>query len=116
MQITTLEPRAQRRPRVLRPATGKVRVLRPVGTVNDRAGEIAIEGKAYYLALTGTGYRLHGYDARAQAPTLYDLPLSLDSCDCPDATYNAERPGGCKHRRALAALKAAGKLGAAATL
>jgi hypothetical protein len=31
----------------------------------------------------------------------YDLPASLDSCDCPDGTYRPERPGGCRHQEAL---------------
>ncbi len=38
---------------------------------------------------------------------VYDLPASLDSCDCPDGLYRSERPGGCRHqvavRQALAA-------------
>jgi hypothetical protein len=28
-------------------------------------------------------------------------------CDCPDHTFHPERPGGCKHMRALAAALAA---------
>lgn len=32
---------------------------------------------------------------------VYDIPRSLDCCDCPDATYRPERPGGCKHQQAL---------------
>jgi hypothetical protein len=35
--------------------------------------------------------------------TAYDLPADLSGCDCPDATYHPERPGGCRHQRALAA-------------
>jgi hypothetical protein len=31
----------------------------------------------------------------------YDLPASLDSCDCADGTYRGERPGGCRHQVAL---------------
>jgi hypothetical protein len=85
-------------------------VLRPLGQVGGRAAEVSIDGKSYYLDRHATGYRLHGYDQRRQAATVYDLPLDLSSCDCPDATYREERPGGCKHRRALGALLAAGKL------
>jgi hypothetical protein len=29
------------------------------------------------------------------------------TCDCPDATYQPERPGGCKHVKALRAALAA---------
>ena len=31
----------------------------------------------------------------------YDLPATLDSCDCADATYRPERPDGCRHQVAL---------------
>jgi hypothetical protein len=31
----------------------------------------------------------------------YDLPADLDSCDCPDALFRPERPGGCRHQQAL---------------
>ena len=41
------------------------------------------------------------FDARQQLPTAYDLPLDLSGCDCPDATFQGDRPGGCKHRKAL---------------
>ena len=32
---------------------------------------------------------------------VYDLPATLDSCDCPDGTFKSERPGGCRHQAAL---------------
>ncbi len=99
-----------RKPRQLTPATGSVQVLRPVGQVNATTGEIAINGKPYYLARLEHGYRLTGYDSLHQQVTAYDLPLDLSGCDCPDATFRTERPGGCKHRKALLALKAAGKI------
>lgn len=35
------------------------------------------------------------------APQTYDLARDLSACDCADATFAGERPGGCKHRRAL---------------
>src|SRR5262245_64287737 len=44
-----------------------------------------------------TGFTLTTWDERNKAAVRYDLPLSLDSCDCPDVTYRGERPGGCKH-------------------
>ena len=106
---TTIATR-QPRQRQLKPATGAVRVLRPLGAVNDSTGEVEIGGKPYYLSWHATGFRLTGWDERHQAVTVYDLPSDLSSCDCPDATYNAERPGGCKHRKALLALRQAGNL------
>jgi hypothetical protein len=36
--------------------------------------------------------------------TLYDVDCEQAwgwQCDCPDATFRPERPGGCKHVRAL---------------
>ncbi len=112
MQSTTTKVRRQQKP--LAPATGAVKVLRAVGEVNDRVGEIRIGADAntkdYYVAVFPGGYRLHGWDGRKGEPTVYDLPADLSSCDCPDHTYRGERPGGCRHMRALAALKAAGRL------
>jgi hypothetical protein len=31
----------------------------------------------------------------------YNLPATLDDCDCPDGTYRPERPLGCRHQVAL---------------
>jgi hypothetical protein len=31
----------------------------------------------------------------------YDLPASLDACDCADGTYRGGRAGGCRHQQAL---------------
>ena len=60
---------------------------------------------------TVRGYRLIKIDALLNAAT-YDVELHGDgslTCDCPDA-INVERPGGCKHVKALkAALAACGK-------
>jgi hypothetical protein len=104
-----------RRPRQLQPATGTAVVLRPFGVVNDLSAEIAINGKPYYLLHTGHGFRLFGWDDRAAAVVVYDLPQGLETCDCPDSTFRQERSAGnCKHARALAALVTAGKLGGAA--
>src|SRR5262249_40074872 len=102
---TLTKPRKQ-----VKPAHGTVRVLRPIGAVNPTTGEIAINGRAYYLTRHATGYRLTGYDPRERQATVYDLPADFSSCDCPDATYHPERAGGCKHRKALTALQVAGQL------
>ena len=109
----------QRKP--LAPVQGTVKLLLPVGTVNDRTGKVLIVAETLrgpvttecYLELTGCGYRLTGWDAQAGAVKVYDLPLTLDSCDCPDATYASERPGGCKHQKALRKLLADGRIPAA---
>jgi hypothetical protein len=99
--------RPDRKP--LPPVTGTARVLRPVGDVTPDTGKVLINGKPYYLSVLEGGFRLTGYDPRREEVTVYDLPSDLSSCDCADATYRT-RPGGCKHVRALSALKAAGKV------
>jgi hypothetical protein len=51
------------------------------------------------------GYRLVKADG-----TMYDVGTAEPhgrTCDCPDATYQPERPGGCKHVKALRAALAA---------
>jgi hypothetical protein len=44
-----------------------------------------------------TGFQLQQFGTGVR----YELDADLTSCSCPDATYREERPGGCKHRRAL---------------
>jgi hypothetical protein len=101
----------------LPPATGTARVLRPFGSVNPTTAEVAVNGKPYYVQVTSRGYRLFSYDARANAPTCYDIPAACDGCDCADSVYRQERSGGrCKHARAVAALVAAGALPAVSGL
>jgi hypothetical protein len=92
------------------PVHGTARVLRPVCGCHPGAVEVRINDRDYYLARHETGYRLHGYDPKKGKSTCYDLPSDLSSCDCPDATFCPERPEGCKHRKALLALKAADRI------
>jgi hypothetical protein len=91
-----------RKPRSLQPVRGSCRWLRRPGVEDDKSGLLEINGTAYGLLIHPTAYELlkHG-------GTSYSLPLDLSSCDCPDATWNGERPGGCKHRLAMAKLLAA---------
>src|SRR3712207_694079 len=69
----------------------------------EHAGVLLINDACYIVQVLADGYRLtkHGAD------TPYDLPADLSSCDCPDATYPSDRPGGCEHRKGLAAALAA---------
>jgi hypothetical protein len=58
---------------------------------------------AYWCETSFEGDRLLGLRLRkfgGEEPA-YDLPADLSSCDCPDRTYRAERPGGCRHMAAL---------------
>ena len=92
-----------------RPASGLCRWLtRPNG--HHEGGVLEINGTRYevlplYDGETRVGYRLLKADG-----TMYDLCTAAPggwTCDCPDATFHPERPGGCKHTRALqAALQA----------
>jgi hypothetical protein len=71
---------------------------------DPNSGLIEINGTLYALLIHETAYEIFKEDK-----TTYHLPRDLSSCDCPDGTYRCERPGGCKHRKALAALlRAAG--------
>jgi hypothetical protein len=115
---TVTSPDKPRQSKPLQPVEGGARLLRPVGSVTPDTGEIRITAQTkaglvvtdYYLTLTGTGFRLTGFDRKRDKVTVYDLPTDLSSCDCPDSVWREERPGGCKHRRGLAALKREGKL------
>ena len=54
------------------------------------------------------GFRLNKVTGGKEA--FYDIDTRPSwgwSCDCPDATFHPERPGGCKHIRALQAALAA---------
>jgi hypothetical protein len=67
--------------------------------------EIASDGRtdSYWVTLRIdpegyiAGLRLQKFGTGAR----YDLPASLDSCDCRDGVHRPERPGGCKHQQAL---------------
>lgn len=76
-------------------------------------GVLVIDGVEYTMslirALTGRkiGMRLVrlGEDGEEK---VYDVDFTVEpwTCDCADATYRPERPGGCKH---LVALRKAGE-------
>jgi hypothetical protein len=99
-------------PKAARPAAGLCRWLnRP--NAHHEGGLLAINGTRYevlplYDDDARVGYRLLKTDG-----TMYDVDTTREPwcCDCPDAVFHPERPGGCKHSLALrAALKAAGLL------
>jgi hypothetical protein len=94
-----------------RPVSGNCKWVVPIGKVSH-TGVLEINGTVYTVTVLNlygqlTGYRLEKLDG----PT-YDIDATAEQwrCDCPDATYHPERPGGCKHVAALrAALDAAAK-------
>jgi hypothetical protein len=89
------------------PVHGVAKWLSPMGFLG--IGILAINGVPYVVLRlsSGVGFRLEKTDRMT-----YDVNTEKESwtCDCPDATFHPERPGGCKHVAALrAALKADGQ-------
>jgi hypothetical protein len=100
---TVIDPRNPIKTRkATKPATGMARWLTKPNA--DHAGGV--------LQINGTGYEVLplfddqsrvGYRLLKADGAMYDLTADLTFCDCPDHTFHPERPGGCKHKRALAA-------------
>src|SRR5262245_66693325 len=81
--------------------------------------EIVPQGKPGVLSIDGTPYLVsyvgelppegepivYGYAITKADGTVYHIDTQTRwgqwQCDCPDATYRGERPGGCKHVAAL---------------
>src|SRR5262245_4613569 len=105
MSNTTRKPVSRQLPAV----HGTAKVLQPIGSINADTGEIEINGKPYFVRGCDGCYSLFGFDARKGETTHYDVSADCKECDCADATYR-NRPGGCKHCRALSAMINAGKL------
>ena len=106
---TVTDPRNPNKIRkATRPATGLCRWLaRPNG--RHEGGVLDINGTAYEVLPVYDAEALVGYRLLKTDGSMYDLDASSWRCDCPDATFHPERPGGCKHAKALqAALQAAG--------
>jgi hypothetical protein len=103
---------ANRQPKTkVKPASGKCRWVLPIGEADT--GVLAINGTNYTVTVLRGPNRVDGYRMVKTVGTVYDIGATEErwTCDCPDATFHPERPGGCKHVAALrAALKAAGQL------
>jgi hypothetical protein len=92
------------------PVSGSCRWVLPIGETGT--GVLAINGHNYTVTVLHSPSGVTGYRMAKVDGTTYDLCTTEQcwTCDCPDATFHPERPGGCKHVAALrAALKAAGK-------
>jgi hypothetical protein len=73
---------------------------------------LAINGQPYTVTVLRGPNGVMGYRMGKADGTVYDIGTTEKrwTCDCPDATVNGERPGGCKHVAALrAALAVAGQ-------
>jgi hypothetical protein len=58
--------------------------------------------RLYWVASVFDGARLVGFKlAKFGTADAYQLPATLDACDCGDGVYRSERPGGCRHQQAL---------------
>jgi hypothetical protein len=82
----------------------------PIGDADT--GVLAINRTDYTVTVLRGPDSVLGYRLAKADGTVYDVCVTEErwTCDCPDATYKPERPGGCKHVAALrAALKAAGQ-------
>jgi hypothetical protein len=106
---------------MLQAICGSARLIQPVGMVCEGVAEIEIVSitsrgmncKRYFCRCLAGCFQLFGWDDRRKETTHYDLGPNGEggfTCDCPDATYRANRQGGCRHARAIAVLVAAGKL------
>jgi hypothetical protein len=73
-------------------------------------GVLSVNGTAYEVFPLFDDNALVGYRLVKADGTMYDVGVAGPhgwTCDCPDATFRPERPGGCKHVRALRAALAA---------
>src|ERR1700741_4347010 len=81
-----------------RPAAGLCRWLaRP--NARHEGGVLQINGTAYQGLPLYDGEQRVGYRLLKADGTMYDVETASETwrCDCPDATFHPERPGGCKH-------------------
>src|SRR5690349_11118793 len=98
---TVLDPRNPIKTRkATRPAAGLCRWLtRP--NARHEGGMLEINGTPDEVLPLYDGEQRVGHRLLKEDGSMYDLPADLSGCDCPDATFHPERPGGCKHRGAL---------------
>jgi hypothetical protein len=92
-----------------RPACGTCRWISKPNRRHE-GGVLRINGTAYEVLPLYDGEALVGYRLLKPDGAMYDLDTTAPhgwGCDCPDATYHPERPGGCKHVKALRAALAA---------
>jgi hypothetical protein len=104
---TVIDPRNPVQTRkATRPVSGLCRWLSKPNAQHE-GGVLAINGTPYELLPLYDGQARVGYRLLKADGAMYDLPADLSGCDCPDATYHPERPGGCKHAAAVRAALAA---------
>jgi len=68
-------------------------------SITDAATGLEI---VYWCEALFHGAKIVGWRLRKFATgEVYDVTRALDSCTCADATYQPDRPGGCRHQVAL---------------
>src|SRR5262249_58358128 len=105
---TVSATRNSRKP--LSPATGACRWISKPNRLHQ-GGVLEINGTAYTVdpVLDDDTGALVGHRLSKAGGSMYDIDRTTGRCDCPDASFRPDRPGGCKHSKALAAaLKAVG--------
>jgi hypothetical protein len=65
---------------------------------NGREGFVTIDSTAYMLGPIVVKGEVRGYRLTKSDGTNYDLPATLDSCECPDHAYRRRK---CKHLYAV---------------
>lgn len=107
MSTVCAEPspvKASRKPRKpAEPVHGVCRWMIPPIELKDFAsGVLAIGDTEYIVTLPAdrSGARLTKAEGGRD---VYHVDLAAGSCDCDDAKYRPERPGGCKHQAAVRA-------------
>ena len=109
--------RKVRRPRTLKPVAVTLDGLRYDPA--DGAGTVVLNGKLYLLGAVKDGPRTTGlaFGPLDGTDRVHHVDFTAPygwTCDCEDATFNGDRPGGCKHRvaarRMAEALRQAGRI------
>jgi hypothetical protein len=110
MEVHLMHRPANRKP--LNPIHGIARWIHPPilpceATLAGLPGLLHVEtarvGTVYMVTVHVAAGAVTGYRLTKPDGTKYDIDALRFTCDCPDATFNANRPGGCKHARALRA-------------
>src|ERR1700758_2734381 len=61
---------------------------------------LVINGGAYAVEALRVAGRVIAWQLTKPDGTRYQLASDCSTCDCPDAVFAADRPGGCKHAKA----------------
>jgi hypothetical protein len=83
----------------IKPASGSCRWVVPIGEVGT--GVLEINDTAYTVTVLRSQTGIAGYRMVKADATVYDIGTTEErwTCDCPDATFHPERPGGASTLR-----------------